>query len=171
MNIVIKRTILFIAVLVLGCSVNTFAQRTSNYWGVKLSPSLEIPSKFKTDGQSVKMFNNGFDAAIGGVYNINLGSGFYLEPGVQFFEKRYTYNDLIITDKDGNEAIKDPTVYKFGLRVPVVIGYTLFRFKDNMAVDIFTGPELNYAFAGFIKAKDAAKYDFSTDPFGAHGQR
>ena len=73
--------------------------------------------------------------------------------------------------KDGIEAIKDPAFYKFGLRIPLVIGYTLFRFKDNMAVTAFTGPELNYAFAGFIKAKDAAKYDFSTELFGAHGQR
>ena len=60
----------------------------------------------------------------------------------------YKYKGVTITGIDFEES--NPTVYKFGIRIPVVVGYSIYL-TDRISIAPFTGPEMSYSFAGAIK--------------------
>ena len=67
------------------------------------------------------------------------------------------------------EVSKGPSLYKLGLRLPLVIGYSYYL-VDSFPMRVFTGPELSYAFAGKVNVKDKALQDLiETDLFGKNG--
>lgn len=126
-------------------------------WGVRAAFDVNIPGHVKSNVFNDKMFRAGTGGALGGVCNIYLGHGFYLEPAVSLFFDTYAYNDLIVGGTDGYTET-DPTVYKVGFRVPVVAGYS-FSVSDRLSIAPFTGPELSYAFAGDIMLHDRDRLD------------
>lgn len=146
-----KRITLSVALAIFGLAC-CFAQSEGNstLWGVRAAVDYNFPSKWHYDGGSVKMYSPGYGFTLGGVCNLYLGKGFYLEPGVSFFYDTYSFHDLVISDEPGGQLAVSPGLYKLGVRVPVVAGYT-FDFSDQFSMCAYTGPEFSYAFGGKVK--------------------
>ncbi len=121
-------------------------------WGVKVAFDVNLPGKAHGDAGSVKIYKKGYGVTAGAVYRHNFNSKFYIEPGASIFYDNYS-TDFVIMTPDGKDE-SDPSLYKVGLRVPVVGGFT-FNVADFFNMSVFTGPELSYAFAGDIRSKYA----------------
>lgn len=120
-------------------------------WGVRAAFDVNLPGKVRGNIIDDRMFRTGTGGTIGAVCNVLLTERLYLEPGVSLFYDTYSYKGLTIAGLDYEES--DPGVYKLGLRVPVVIGYS-FSISEQLSIAPFTGPELSYSFAGNIKLHD-----------------
>lgn len=140
---------------------------TAPMWGVRAAFDANIPGEWHINGSSVKMYKHGFGGTLGAVCNLYLGRGFYLEPGASLFYDTYSYDELGIADANGSIIATDPSLYKFGLRVPVVAGYSFGIGRGAMSV--FTGPELSVALAGKVRLDDIEE-DFDMGLFGPNGQ-
>lgn len=162
-----KRFQLLITIVFLICCVNGVVRAsepdTRPMWGVKAAIDLNLPGKWHTDDFKDKMYRPGFGVNIGAVYNVYLGKDFYFEPGLSLFYDTYSYYKFSVLGPDGMVVESDPSLYKVGLRVPVIFG-RMFDFSEKFAMTIFTGPEISYAFAGEINAKNK-------DMFGEPGLR
>lgn len=165
-----KRNITLLLLCILLCVAGASSQKSDRVlWGAKVNANIELPGKWRFDnGGSAKMYKPGFGVDLGAVCNIYLGSGFYLEPGLDLFYEGYRYDDIYINL--GQKT--NPKVTKFGMRLPLVAGYT-FNLSDRMGLSIFTGPQLSYAFAGKVSVEgnfDLGE-DFPDDGlFGPTGQ-
>lgn len=149
-----SRKLLNLIIGIILCCVNFNILADDNnrvLWGLKASVDAELPGKWRGNDASVKMYKPGVGFTIGGVSNIYLGKNFYFEPGFSFFYSQYKY-DLIIGGETLNDY-KDPKLYKLGLEIPLVVGYTI-DFSDKFAMDVFTGPQLRYALGGETVIKD-----------------
>lgn len=140
-----------IAILMGSATVLAADSEKDSYFGIKAGFDVNIPGKWHYDDGSVKMYRNGYGFNIGGVYNAWLGKGFYLEPGISLYYDSYSVYEVYTSD--GLQSDKDPSLYKVGLRIPVVAGYE-FSITDKYSMTIFTGPELNYSFSGKYKVED-----------------
>lgn len=149
-----KKLFTILAVLI-GTFISYAENNNDVLWGVKASADIELPSKWHRDGGSIDMFRHGSGFGAGITSNVYLGRGFYFEPSVMLAYSQYRYKDLIITDEHGNEAETDPKIYKWTIQVPLVVGYS-FDFYDDFAVNVFTGPQVRYAFAGDLVFKNKA---------------
>lgn len=153
----IQRILIFTLISILGMTAS--AQQEENtrpMWGVKAAFDINIPGKWHGDAGSIEMYRMGYGGTIGAVYNIYLGRNFYLEPGISLFYDTYSYKDLYMSAE--NTEIKDPGIYKAGIRIPIVAGYE-FSIANRLDMIVFTGPELNYAFTGDVKIKDNSLID------------
>lgn len=154
-----KQTLIFLTIFL--TSIFAEAQIIENgesnpMWGVRATFDVNMPGKMHNNVVNDRMFRTGTGGAIGAVCNIALGKQFYLEPAVNLFYDTYSYKDLIVSGIDYEES--DPSIYKVGLRVPVIVGYSI-RINDQFSIAPFTGPELSYAFSGDIKFHDRDKLD------------
>lgn len=131
----------------------TFAGENAPIWGVKVGVDTNLPGKWHTGGSSIKMYDTGYGFTVGPVFNVWLGKGFYFEPGANFFYDSYSYYELYAGGDSGAASRIDPSLYKLGVRVPLVVGYNIGSFV------VFTGPELNYALGGKIRLADDDLYD------------
>lgn len=122
-----------------------------NGWGIRAALDVNMPSKWKTsNGDKIKMFSSGVGFTVGGVYNRPFAGNFYVEPGVSLFYDTYKFSDLTIgIDDNGTPQVIDPKVKKFGVRVPLTVGYRFFVGND-FNFTLYTGPEFSYAFTGKI---------------------
>lgn len=162
-----KRFLLATALLAAVCSIQAQAQEevnTAPIFGIKVQADCNLPGKWHYDSGSVKMYRHGWGASVGGVCNIYLGRGFYLEPGVSLYFDKYSYYNLLATDDSGQIVQTDPSLHKFGIRIPVVVGYNI-PVSQRFNLCVFTGPELNYAFAGDIDLNDMDKEGMPNSPF------
>lgn len=125
-------------------------------WGVRAAFDVNIPGNVHSKVFNDKMFKAGVGGALGAVCNIYLGGKFYLEPALSLYYDTYAYHNLTIAGIGYEET--DPAVYKIGLRLPVVAGYS-FSVSDRLSIAPFTGPELSYAFAGDIRIKNRDSFD------------
>ena len=139
------RRVILIALAWIMASAGLMAE--TPIFGVKGSIDVPMPGKWHNSAGTFKMFNPGYGFSLGGVCNVYLGQGFYFEPGVSLFYEGYGYHDLLVLNANGEAVDCDPKLWKAGMRVPVVFGCTL-DITDDFALTLFTGPELNYAFAG-----------------------
>lgn len=167
---------IFIAVAATCLSLSCLAQESIpveyNGWGVRVSSDITMPGKWKNqNGEKVKMYKNGWGIAAGAVYNYPFGKNFYIEPGVSLFYDSYEYDDITLSTGD-NPLTANPSVNKYGIRIPVVLGYR-FVLLNRLDMSVFTGPEFSYAFSGKLKVKDEWNLgdDFPTDLFSKHGYR
>ena len=154
-----KLKILIIGIILSCFNLNLIAN-DKVLWGLKATVDMELPSKWHGDSGSVRMYLPGVGFTIGGISNIYLGKNFYFEPGVSFFYSQYRY-DLEIGAGDMFNYINDPKLYKVGLEVPLVFGYSI-DFSDKYAMDVFTGPQLRYALGGKVKLNELQE---ELDPF------
>ncbi|MDE6335055.1 MAG: hypothetical protein K2L34_00660 [Muribaculaceae bacterium] len=152
-----KRFQLLITIVVLLCGMSGVVRAedtdTRPMWGVKAAVDLNLPGKWRSDDYSIKMYRHGFGVNVGVVCNVYLGKDFYFEPGVSLFYDTYSYYKFVVSGEGGNIVESDPSLYKVGLRVPVIFG-RMFDFSEKFAMTVFTGPEISYAFAGGINAKN-----------------
>lgn len=160
-----------IALLLCSAGIKTSAENNSTViWGVKASVDAELPGKWHGDRATITMFSPGYGFTFGAVSNIYLGKNFYFEPGVSLFYSQYRYKDLYISV---DQQEKDPKLYKCGVQVPIVFGYS-FDFSGRFLMNLFTGPQIRYAFAGKIKINNSElleELDSEFDLWGVNGQR
>lgn len=148
-----KRKI-FLAIFAFLCgTVYGIAQNNTVIWGVKASVDAELPSKWHVDGGAVTMYRPGYGFTIGGVSNIYLGNNFYFEPALSLAYSQYKYKDVAFPDSEGLIWETDPKIYKWSFQIPLIVGYSLYM-SDNFALNVFTGPQVRYAFAGKIDFKN-----------------
>ena len=151
-----KRVI--IAGLLATVATASFAQydeETYSGWGIRAGLDINIPGdwKFNNGNDNVKMFSSGAGFTAGVVYNKPVWGNFYIEPGLAMFYDTYKVSDLTMgVDGNSSPVTIDPKVSKFGLRLPVMAGYT-FTAGDRFCIQVFTGPELRYAFVGKLGLK------------------
>lgn len=147
-----RKILLYIFALMLG-SVYGFAQDNPVIWGIKASVDAELPSKWHRDGGGVTMYRPGYGFTIGGISNIYLGKNFFFEPGISLAYSQYKYKDLAISDSEGVIWETDPKIYKWSLQIPLVFGYSI-DMSDRYSLNVFTGPQVRYAFAGDVSFKN-----------------
>lgn len=160
-----NRSVIFGVLIAMFGFLNVSAKSSdkNSYFGLKAGFDINIPGDWHNDGGSIKMFRNGCGFNIGVVYNAWLGKGFYLEPGLSLYYDSYSYYGVF--SNEGIIADKDPRLYKIGIRIPVVAGYE-FNITDNLGMTIFSGPELNYSFAGKYVVKNRRFWgDMEDSPF------
>lgn len=138
-------------IILLLLAIVPYAASAQGIWGAKASLDFNVPGKWKIGDASFKMYDSGFGFSVGGVYSHYFTDNFFVEPSLSIFYDTYS-GDFTIMEEVGTKEVV-PGIYKVGLRLPVVIGYT-FDITDEFAISVFTGPELNYAFAGGYRWKD-----------------
>lgn len=147
----------FVALLVVMIACGTASVTAQNdasvQWGLKLSVGAELPGKWHGENNNVAMYRPGAGLAIGAVCNIYLGKNFYFDPGVSLFYSRYRYKDLYIMGDGGDLSEKDPTIHKYGVQIPLIVGYEI-GFSGKFGMNVYTGPQLRYAFAGNTTLKN-----------------
>lgn len=160
-----KRLLTIALLAVFCCGLDVAAQDVADdgddtrpMWGIRAALDINIPGDFHGDAGNVEMFRHGFGGTLGAVCNIYLGHNFYLEPGASLFYDTYSYKNVVFGMTESSAGCQDPGIYKFGLRIPVVAGYS-FNVTDQFAMSVFTGPELSYALAGDIKIKNREELD------------
>lgn len=156
-----KRNIIIALLAALIFPVAAMAQVDGNgtrpMFGIKVGFDVNIPGRWHNSVESIDMYRHGYGFNAGGVCNLFLGRGFYLEPGVSLYCDRYSFKGLIaIPDGNSGEGEKDPAIEKIGLRVPVMAGYSFFA--CGCPLSVYTGPELNWSFAGGYKMKNEAEW-------------
>lgn len=165
------KKLLFVLVILLSAVLPQQASAAQPVaWGVRASLDINIPGKWNVADNSIKLFRAGAGATVGAVCSIPWTNGFYLEPGISFYYDTYSYDDLIISDTAGNPVEKDPGVHKFGVRVPVVLGYD-FTIADSFRMTVFTGPEFNCGLVGKVKTRHKNDFGngFSDDIYSGDG--
>ena len=144
---------------------------TRPLWGIKAAFDVNLPGDWHGDAGSVRMYRHGFGGSVGAIYNVYLGGNFFVEPGVSVFYDKYSYDNLVISGPGGDAYQEDPSLDKVGLRVPLVAGY-MINFPCGFSMNVFTGPELDYAFAGAVNVDDKDALDGSDiSLFGEYGNQ
>lgn len=141
--------------LILSAAFSAFSQSYDyipkrTIWGIKGNLNAELPGKWKGSHESVKMYNSGFGASIGGLANVYLGKNFYFEPELALFYTGYSYDKIYIGSPNSPAVNDGPKIYKFGVRVPLMVGYE-WDISDKWGLRVFTGPQLSYGLAGKVK--------------------
>lgn len=137
------------------------------YFGVRVSGDIACPGKVKSGGVSLDMFNVGGGVEAGAIYNAPIVANFYVEPGVKLFYNTYSVKKDIIDITDGYMDLNSISYHKFGVRVPVQLGYH-FDFTDDVKVSVFTGPELEIGFLDRCHGK-GDDYSEWVDAYGDEG--
>ena len=167
-----NRTLLMLLMIAFGIFKMPAENVDRVLWGIKATVDAELPGKWHGDHASFTMYRPGVGFSIGGVSNIWLGKYFYFEPGVSLYYSQYRFIDLIIEEyMKGHES--DPKLYKWGVEVPLTIGYEI-GISKKFSMTVFTGPVLRYAFKGdiVIKNKDLIKdFEHEFTPWDFAGQR
>lgn len=123
---------------------------TNPVWGVRASFDVNLPGHVSSNIMNEKMFTTGTGGSVGAVCNILVADHLYIEPAVSLFYDTYAYDGLVVIGDETGYEESDPKVYKIGIRIPVVIGYS-FGVSDRLSIAPYTGPEISYSFAGDIK--------------------
>ena len=124
-------------------------------WGVRVAFDVNMPGKVHSNLIDDRMFRTGTGVTVGGVCNIALWNKLYLEPALSLYYDTYSYKNLTVVGDNYEES--DPSIYKIGFRLPVVVGYS-FSISDRLSIAPFTGPELSYAFAGATRLDAPDRY-------------
>lgn len=143
----------------------------SQDWGIRAAFDINIPSKLggRLNGEKLDLFRVGYGGTLGAVYTHWFNDKIFLEPGASIFYDTYAYKDLLIMDEPEKIIDEEPSIYKVGLRIPLVVGYSYYL-TDNLPMRVYTGPELSYAFAGGIHMKNKQLLDdFDMSLFGKNG--
>lgn len=122
-------------------------------WGIKANLNAELPSKWRGNSGSIKMYNSGFGASIGGIANIYLGHNFYFEPELALFYEGYSYDNIQVVAPNSPSVNVGPNIYKLGFRIPLPFGY-FFNISEKWGLNVFTGPQFSYAFYGKAKSSN-----------------
>ncbi len=138
------------------------------YFGIRLGAELTCPGEISSGNISMTAFKCGSGVEFGGIYNYPLSSRFCIEPGVMLFYNSYSLIDSYLKNISGGYNIKSVTMKKFGMRVPVRIGYH-FDLKNDIKLHIFLGPELEIGLSGKECVKNKSNVEVSESYYGADG--
>lgn len=157
----------FIILSLLLAYLSSLAQN----WGVRAAFDINMPSKVGglPNGEKMDLFRTGFGGSLGVVYTHWFNDKIFLEPGASVFYDSYSYKDIMSENGIAGTDDLDASIYKVGLRIPLVVGYSYYLL-DNLPMRVYTGPELSYAFAGGTHVKNNSVKDyFDLKPFGKNG--
>lgn len=115
--------------------------------GVRAGVSVNIPGHVRFDDHSASVYHAGFGAALGAVYDVRLGHGFFLRPELLVSYDSYSYRSYGTAPEYRPGINGNPSLWKVGLRVPLMLGLRV-QATERLCVEFYTGPELNYYFAG-----------------------
>lgn len=140
------------------------------YFGIRAAMDLTIPDDFKYSGITkdypVSILTSAPGISIGAYYNAPVVANFYVEPGLELF---YNTTGIDINafgeDDVSSNLFKHKSTRKFGMRVPVTLGYH-FDFIRNGSVSLFVGPVLDVAFSNDYYITTKKGYD---DPMHLSG--
>lgn len=141
-----------------------------SYWGVRVGWDLTMPTDWHVEDFSTSMFRNGSGVSAGVVYNMPVGKSFYFEPEVGIFYNTYRYRDLTISGETYN--LFDPEVRKFGVRIPLTLGWRTELIPGALALGIFTGPQVNIGIDGRLglDSNEATDLNLETNIYCENGQ-
>lgn len=165
-----KKFLLAIAVMLLGAagaSAQEYLLNNPNnkaYLGVRVGGEVTCPGKITSKGNGVKYFTNGGGFEAGAIYNVPVVANFYVEPGLKLYYNAYGMDKAFKQANDYDSF----SVRKFGMRVPVMLGYH-FDFTNDIKVYVFTGPELEVGFTARGCAKNDDGVSTSADLYGKDG--
>ncbi len=157
----------FIVLSLLLAYISSWAQE----WGIRAGFDINLPSKLggTFDGKKIDMFKMGYGGTLGVVYKHWFNDYIFLEPGASIFYDSYAYKDIMVDNGPFSLEELDASIYKVGVRIPLVVGYSYYLL-DDLPMRVYTGPELSYAFAGGTHVKNKSlKDDFDLKPFGRNG--
>lgn len=152
-----KNTLLLsilVCFLFIGQSFSTYAQKRmtdstpkKSYLGVRATLDLTVPRHLTLGDIKIDALSPGPGMSLGIIYNHQIYSGFFVEPGLDLYYNTssitadYLNNDALI-----NQAFSNRSLRKFGIRVPVSLGYRL-DILDNIGFMAYTGPVLDIGFS------------------------
>lgn len=146
---------LFVALMAMVMAIGVNAQGFDvSRLGVRFSIDAARPGDLSVgDGYTkLSIYGPGAGFSFGAVYKVDLTENLFLEPGLGFY-----YNTLSINKHYLGDMIEDMlddlgvgldykitsrSVRRFGMRIPVLIGYT-FPLKDDFSFRVYTGPMLD----------------------------
>lgn len=140
------------------------------YFGIRAGLDIACPGDISVGNAGLDFFKNGAGFNVGGIYNLPVIANFYVEPGVSLFYNTYGVKKEFYDygeDFGFAEDIRDISLRKFGMRIPVMVGYH-FDFTPDLKLHVFTGPELEIGFKGKIHAK-IDRFDASEGAYGDKG--
>ena len=145
------KRLFFLAIILLAGFARPSAQSVvlnnpdnAPFWGIRVGYDHTFPCDWHLPtGDSFKMFKSGPGFSAGAVYNMPVVANMYFEPGVSVYFDTYNYYDLIVSGSDGSELQHDPSVSKFGFRIPLTVGYR-FDVFENGGFNVFTGPQVDF---------------------------
>ncbi len=168
-----KKSIISLALAAAAC-LSTNAQDfildnpdNEPYFGIRVGGEITCPGMVKVDNIGVSMFDNGGGVEFGGIYNIPIIANCYIEPGLTFYQNSYSLKDEYSPDLEDDIIFNSVSISKFGMRVPVMVGYH-FDFTEDIHTHIFTGPELEIGFSAKEKIK-GHNIEMSEDLYGEDG--
>lgn len=101
------------------------------YFGVRGSVDVTCPGELKYRNIGMSIFKSGVGAELGFVYNFPVVANFYVEPGVKFYYNTFSAKDDIVSAvPDVSGKMNDVSYRKYGIRVPIVVGYHLDFTED-----------------------------------------
>lgn len=122
------------------------------YFGVRVGGEAICPGKITHENVGVSAYKNGGGVEFGAIYNIPVVANFYVEPGLKLYYNTYSMKKDILDDMADNVGVDSFSIRKFGMRVPVMLGYH-FDFTEDINVSVFTGPELEVGLSGKAHVK------------------
>lgn len=149
---------LFLLSLVALASLGVSAQKNilnnpnnKPYFGARMSIDASIPGDVKYTVEnstlSTSPYGTGGGISLGGVYNIPVVANLYVEPGVDLYYHTNSINvGNFIGEESSNSNYSHRSLRKFGMRVPVQLGYH-FDFNPQTSFAVYTGPVLNVGFS------------------------
>lgn len=140
-------------------------------WSVRIAYDLSIPGKLKMEhGGNDDLFHNGNGFKVGVAYYAPIYRDIYFEPAFNIGYRSYKYKDLML-GIDGNAVSFDPAIRKWGISIPLHIGYRFSIPGRNSSFRVFTGPELQYDFSArlAIDGQTAADNEIESDLFKDNG--
>lgn len=154
-NIIMKKIVLFAAgaLCAFGASAQSYLLNNPDnhsYLGIRASYNMSLPGKVKADAggtkSDIKLLGKGSGFSIGAVYNMPVVANMYFEPGLTL---SYTTESFKLGYGDFpeylNKAMKHSSLRKFGMEVPVQVGYH-FDFTPDVSLQVSTGPVLKVGF-------------------------
>lgn len=168
-----KKFLISAVLIAIGCisvpAQNRILNNPDNkpYFGLRIGADISCPGKLSADNLALDIFKCGPGIEFGGVFNVPVVANFYIEPGLKLFYDTYSFKKGFIDWLFPGNTIFGVSERKFGMRIPVMLGYH-FDFTKDVKVSIFTGPELEI---GFI-AKECAtdnNMEVSEDLYGNKG--
>lgn len=151
-----------------SCWTAAFSQsshETRTYFGIRLGGEVTIPGEIKSGNVGVSMFSEGGGMEIGGICNVPVAASFYIEPGIKFYYNNYSVGKDFLDEIE--PGLDKMTFEKYGMRIPVMAGYRIYL-KNDMRLNLFTGPELEFGFSARQKASSHG-VDVSASIYGEDG--
>lgn len=141
------------------------------YLGARLSIDASIPGDVKYTMGNASLSNDPFGTggglSIGAIYNVPVVANLFIEPGIDFYYHTNSINvGNFLDDDESNSDFKNRSLRKFGMRIPVQIGYH-FDFTPSTSLAIHTGPVLNVGFSNDYYLTTKEKHDIEFHDSGS----